>query len=419
MKKLLLILLLNVSLLFSPPPIVGTTIAYGRYVSLNKWAGFFVNPDAYGFIFPAIRPKQLMEYHEERQNRPLFVLTGSALGYTISFLTIPFHKQILQFYEKFWRGAYPEAKILYIGNFYAAFIVLNILILWIALFLFEKIFYLLIEKTETPAFSMFLLMVFIVSNPVTKAFFWTVHEQMFAFLTPLLCIYILLRFNRFRTAVPFERLAGIFFSGGLLLLVYGNFILLIPALVYGVLYQTLKFSKQEKWPFILLKICILILSFFIPTICWVGILKWHGIVYYNFEMTVFHHIVWIPETMQQSIGSFIRQFELNTVAYFKTMWLILVLIIFSFILFVSGKIKILLWTESARITIFIFTYYFLFFWLLGAYFERLTQTLIPIIICFWVVEAGKKITAKKTIYVLSSLTLIWHLYILMSYGPFY
>jgi hypothetical protein len=419
MKKLLLILLLNVSLLFSPPPIVGTTIAYGRYVSLNRWAGFFVNPDAYGFILPAIRPGQLMEYHEERQNRPLFVLAGSAIGYTITFLTKPFHKQILQVYEKFWRGAYPEAKILYIGNFYVAYIILNIVILWISLFLFEKIFSFLIEKTETSTFSMFLLMVFIVSNPVTKAFFWTVHEQMFAFLTPLLCIYILLRFNRLRRVLPFEKLAGLFSAGGVLLLVYGNFILLVPALVYGVLYQSQKFGELEKWPFILLKICILVLLFFIPTICWVGILKWNGIVYYNFEMKVFHHIVWIPETMRQSIGSFIRQLGLNTMAYFRTMWLLLVLIIFSFILFVSGKIKILWGTESARLTIFVFTYYFIFFWLLGAYFERLTQTLIPIIICFWVVAAGQKITAKKTMYVLSSLTLIWQLYILMSYGPFY
>jgi hypothetical protein len=419
MKKLLLILFLNISLLFSPPPIVGSTIAYGRYVSLGKYAGFFVNPDAYGFILPAINPKKLMEYHEERQNRPLFVLAGTALGYSISLLAAPFHKLILHIYKKFWRGAYSESMIFYIGNFYIGFVLLNILILWVALFLFEKIYFLFVDHNGTHALPMFLLMVFIVSNPVTKAFFWTVHEQMFAFLTPILCIYILFRFNNLSFAVSYSRLAGIFIMGGILLLVYGNFILLAPALLYGVFIQSRKFDDFRNWPVLVWRCCFLTLVFFLPTICWIGILKWNGIIYYNFEMHVFHHIVWIPETLHQSFGRFVLQLSSNTIAFLNTMFLIMVLVVFSFIIFIAGKIKVSLKDEYVRMIIFIFLYFFLFYWLLGAYFERLTLTLIPIIICFWLVAAGKKLFAKKMIYVLSSLAFIWQLYFLMSYGPFY
>ncbi|HEY4935310.1 MAG TPA: hypothetical protein VII44_01945 [Puia sp.] len=419
MKKLLFILILNVSLLFSPPPKAGTTDPNGRYISLTRYAGFFLNPDTYGFIFPSIHPKQLLEYHAQRQNRPLFILAGSAMGYSITLLTWPFHKQLLHLYEKFWRGAYTEEKILFIGNFYAGYVLLNILVLWISLFLFEKIFYLLVVRTDAPVFSMFLLMVFIASNPVTKAFFWTVHTQMFAFLTPLLCIYILFRVTLLQTALSFLRLAGFFLTGGVLLLVYGNFILLVPSLLYAVMYQWKKFDDLKNWRTVLIKVCILTLLFFIPTICWIGILKWIGIDYYNFEMKVFHHLVWIPETLHRSFGSFIYQLGLNTLAYFKTMWLLLILILFSMIIFISGKIRISWENDFMRETLFVFLYFFLFYWLLGAYFERLTLTLIPLFGCFWVVVVGQKITAKKMIYVLSSLAMGWHLYVLMSYGPFY
>src|SRR5450631_2953395 len=196
MKKLLFILVLNISLLFSPPPIAGTTDPNGRYISLNRFAGFFLNPDTYGFIFPAIHPKLLFEDHALRQSRPLFILAGSAVGYSITFLSWPIHRQLQNLYRKFYRGIYPKENILLIGNFYLGFILLNILVLWMALYFFEKIFYILINCPKTEVLAMYLLMVFVISNPVTKAFFWTVHQQMFAFLTPLLCFYILLRFRQ-------------------------------------------------------------------------------------------------------------------------------------------------------------------------------------------------------------------------------
>jgi hypothetical protein len=418
MKKLLLILLVNVSLLFSPPPKAGTTDPNGRYVSLTRNAGFFLNPDTYGFIFPSISPKQLLEYHAQRQNRPLFILAGSAIGYSINFLTLPFHKYLVLFYGKFWRGSYPEEKILFIGNFYIGYVLLNIFILWISLFLFERIFYLLVERTEISEYAMFLLMVFIVSNPLTKAFFWTVHTQMFALLTPLLCLYTLFRFSRLETAVSFRCLAGIFFSGGILLLVYGNFILLLPALLYCIIFQDKKFNELKHWLSVLTKACILSLTFFIPTISWIVILKYNGVVYYNFEMDQFHHYVWIPQTLHLSFGTFVRQFGLNSVAFFQTMRQLLILLIFSIIIFTYGKIKISWKNEFMMSTLYVFFYFFLFYWLLGAYFERLTSTLIPLFVCSWVVVLQQKMADKKMIFVLSSLALTWHIYMLSSYGPY-
>ena len=68
---------------------------------------------------------------------------------------------------------------------------------------------------------------------------------------------------------------------------------------------------------------------------------------------------------------------------------------------------------------FVFFCFLLFYWLLGYYSERLTNTLIPVIVCLWLVALGQKITEKKMIFKIGSLALIWHLNVLISYGPFY
>ncbi len=70
-------------------------------------------------------------------------------------------------------------------------------------------------------------------------------------------------------------------------------------------------------------------------------------------------------------------------------------------------------------TLFVFFSFLLFFWILGYYRERLTNTLIPVIVCIWLAALRQKITEKKMIFKLGSLAFIWHLYVLTTYGPFY
>ena len=125
-----------------------------------------------------------------------------------------------------------QDRILLTGNFYLGYFILNILVLWLALFLFERIFYQIVKPSQFSDYAMYLLMVFIASNPITKAFFWTVHQQMFNLLTPLLCIYILSRSDQLQKPLSFSQMASVFLLGGFLLLVYGNFILLLPVLVF-------------------------------------------------------------------------------------------------------------------------------------------------------------------------------------------
>ena len=419
MKKLLLILILHVSLLFSPPPETGKTDPNVRYVSINRYAGFFLNPDTYGFIFPAIKPGLLIINRSQRQSRPLFILTGSAIGYSINFLTWPIRQQITNFYRKFWRGTYSEKQILLIGDFYLGYLLVNLLILWIALYLFEKIFF--DSRNAGPKGRncyKYFPMIFIASNPVTKAFFWTVHQQMFALLTPILCVYILYRFYRITVAVSYMKMLGFFLAAGLLLLMYGNFILLLPVLLICFIRNLKEYKSFKQWPGALMKASGLIMAFFLPTILWIGILKGYGVSYYNFEMQEYHQVIWIPEALNHSVSLFLTQLRENTLEYFQTMRQLLILMFFSLIIFAYSKFDIPWGNRFLRGVLFIIFYFFLFYWLLGFYEARLTNTLIPLIVCFWLAGLQQRIREKKMIFILSSLALVWHSYVLFSYGPF-
>jgi hypothetical protein len=417
MKKLLIILILNISLLFSPSPVPGTTDPNGRYVHLNRQMGFFLNPDTYGFILTAIDPSQLFADKNLRQARPLFILIGTATGYTINLLTSPFHHKLIEFYRKFWRGIYPERLILLMGNFYLGYFLLNVLVLWLSLYLFEKVFDLLVTPGRPANYVKYILMVFIVSNPITKAFFWTVHQQMFAFLTPLLCIYLLLRLCRLKSPFSLLEWASAFFAGGILLLVYGNFLLLLPVLIYAFC-QSVQWDRFKNRIVFLPEILGMVLIFFTPTLLWIGLLKLNGTAYYFFETNYYHELVWIPESIQQSPALFFHRLGIFTLEYLNTMKWLVIMIVFSLIIFFTIKIKISLSSEPVRNTVFIFGCFFLFYWLLGFYDERLTNTLIPIFICFWIAAIGNKISTRKMIIVSGSLAITWHLYVLLSYGPF-
>ncbi len=361
MKKLLLILFVNFTLLFSPASRPATTDPYGRYVHLNSHMSFFLNSDTYGFILTAIDPSQLLTYHHQRQSRPLFILAGTVVGYSVNALTWPVHRQLTSFYRTFWRGSYPAKQILLIGNFYFGYFLINILVLWLSLYLFEKIFNLLLAPGVSPDYLKYIFMIFIVANPITKVFFWAIHKQMFAFLTPLLCIYILLHFKQRNLPVSLLRWGMIFFAAGLLLLVYGNFLMLIPVLLYAFLRDNgwSRLKSQKVLPvFCLLLICS------VPTIAWLGILKLHGMVYFNFEMRYAHELIWIPESLRQSTGIFFHNLGSFTIEYMKTMLCLVILLFFSFVIFLAAKVKILFHEQSVRDTAFVFTCFFLFYWIL-------------------------------------------------------
>jgi hypothetical protein len=417
MKKFLLLIILNLSLLLSPPPVKDDCSCgkFARYIHLTSFAGFTLNPDTYGYIFPAIDPGLLLKKQSQRQSRPLFILSGTAVGYSLFYITKPIHKWLYPVYKKFYTGTYPLEKMFITANFYIAFLLINITILWLSLFLFEKICTTIFTNEKLPVYAMYTLMVFIASNPVTKVFFWTVHQQMFTFFTPLFCIYILLTLIKKESLLKYKSVLLLSLASGILLLVYGSFILLLPVLIFGFCNNYLLFNKYNLL-YLLLKNLLLIMLFALPSVAWILILKKSGVTYYNFEITEYRQLIWIKDSL--TTGTFWKNFLENTLHYIATLKYIFSFLAAFFIVLFATRIKLFKYDMAVKGTLFIFLSFFLFYWILGFYQERLSYTLIPIILCLFIIFCKEELYKKKMVYILCSFAVCWHLYVLLSYGPF-
>jgi hypothetical protein len=413
MRKLALLLLLNISLLFAPSPGPQDTVC-GRYVHLTGYAGFTLNADTYGFIKPAIRPGMLFEPQSQRQSRPLFILAGSAAGYTWYYITLPFKKYLYNLYSSFSRGIYPQHFIYPFGTFYISFVLLNLLVLWLSLYVFEKIYLLVQGKRDV---AMYALMVLIASNPVTKGFIWAVHQQMFTLLTPLWCVYVLMKMNKRESVIPFTYSATMAFAGGLLLLVYGNFLMLLPTLLVGFNLNYTRHRPGYRWLSLTACNALLILLFLLPTMSWIGLLKINGITYYSFEFGAYRQLVWIKDLLSISPGAFFSMFAQHTISYLGTMKDVLIILAGSGVVWWVARARPKMDNHVMAVLV-VLGLFFIFYWLLGFYANRLTFVLVPVICCLLVVIGKQTLHQKPVPYILIASVLAWHLYVLFSKGPF-
>lgn len=423
MKKFLLLIILNLSLLFSPPPRQGSIecMPYMRYIHITRFAGFPLNPDTYGYIFPSVNPGLLLKKNSQRQSRPLFIIAGSIFGYALYYITWPAHRLLYGIFKAHWTGAYPESLMYDLGTFYISYVFINMLILWFSLYLFEKIFIRITGQKKNVGYSMYFMMVFIVSNPVTKAFFWTVHQQMFAFFTPLLCIYIMLRLNDKQDLISYPFLMRLAFGSGILLLVYGNFLLLLPVLLFCFSSNYFRFAGSLNRGGLIFKNLLLILLFVIPTLLWMLILKLNGVSYYSLEIAYYRQLIWIKDSLSVSASAFFQALQKNTMAYFSTMrYFICSLAAAGAIVAIMSRFKLPEQNNTKIIKgiAFVLLCFFCFYWMLGFYEERLTYTLIPVLLCLVIAFCRDSFHQKKMTYILCGLALTWHIYVLLSYGPF-
>lgn len=198
MKKIIpftiLILLLNICFLFSPKPKPETNFC-GEYIPINAHTGFIKNCDVIGFIETGVSPSVLIREKCLRQNRPVYIIVASGIGYGIYYVSNIFNVIHIIDIEK---------------SMYVAYVCLNFIILLLALILFDKIANIL-TAGKISYISVLILSVFIASNFMSKAFFWTAHQQMMAFFMPLLSIYISIHINK---GVPTKWLYMLFFMMG-------------------------------------------------------------------------------------------------------------------------------------------------------------------------------------------------------------
>ena len=402
-----------VSFLFSPKPVSQADYC-GTYIKINKWAGFIRNCDTKYSVNPALYLKSLLEPNTIRQARPLYILfaalLGSSLEIVIHLIGLDYHKEAI---------------------FYFAFVLLNFITLYLGIILYCRI----LASFDIDKFLIISFSIFLICNDTTKAFFWTPHQQMFNIFTPLFIIFIMSRILLAPKMISNKKYLLITLLSGVLLLVYGNFILVLPCILASFLYKAYLENSINNRELLFTAIISMAL-FLIPTLLWIALVTLTAGHYYNHEITAYRQLVWIIDKMQLGIYEFARYLKHYSIKYISTFSLeILTFLIVSFVLICNSFIRgikeegwglvkrndryaimlQILFTSSAIILF--------FYWILGFYTSRLTFTIVPVLLCHLTLKLNNIIKANpQTVIMVRSITIIfaafWFVYHVLKYGPF-
>src|SRR5690606_34579050 len=110
--------------------------------------------------------------------------------------------------------------------FYLGFVLINFIVALATLSIFLRTLHLIVGPWRHSAFLQYSIILLLFSNQITQLFTWTVHTQLFNLLTPLYCLYVGLLIAAGN--ISEYRVRWICFVSGLLLLFYGNFLLVLP-----------------------------------------------------------------------------------------------------------------------------------------------------------------------------------------------
>jgi hypothetical protein len=333
------------------------------------------NCDSEEFQYVAANPGLLLSQRRYRQSRPLYAV----IGWTLS---RPFHwiglasmgrgivANAQQTYQKApTPGAYlPE---------YAGLVLLNFIVLLASVILFLR---LSASRGLFDPLTLFPL-VLIVVNSVTKAFFWTPHSQMLNVLIPVasLALYrwMLVR-ERDITSVESVTLGLLIGVGAL---AYGAFAVMAAGAALCVAIRRGGTTLVSR----IVKAALLVGAFFVPAAGWILFVRLSSGTFYSLEINLNRDFVWIIDLIRSGNGSRIFwTLLLITEAYGETLryvWAVPVIAValLSALLAVRGSLNESLSRNKAMVEsiAFYLAPAFLFFWMLGLYYSRLSWSLVP------------------------------------------
>lgn len=394
---------------------------YGHYVPVGPHLGFVLNHDSYGYLAVAQHPGQLLRPQEVRQSRPLYALLGAAAGYPLTAALGLAGR--LGLAPRWW----PELTRFY--GFYAGYVLLNALTLLASLLLLRWLVKRLAARRGTAVDStgwlFYALAWVLVANPITKAFFWTAHQQMLAFLVPLFCLALAVGLAQ-RAPLGWGRLAGLALGLGLLPLVYGSFALAWPALAFGLWRAEMPAphrALRPRWRPYLGKLLLSACLFALPTLLWIALLRARGVVYYNHEAVRYHQFVWLLEARPLPWPDFARLVASKLADYGRSLQLVGGWLLAGAALWAATRWRQraspapLLPAAAGPALAWVAACFGVFFGLLGYYPERLAYTLLPLVLCllasllpYWPRRYAQPLALAAAAG--------WHLYVLLSYGPF-
>lgn len=423
MKKIfsyfILVLIIAVSFLFAPKPPVSKgpdRLCPVTYIQLNEYMGFSMNCDAIEYMGGSVQPGYLFKKNYSRQSRPLYLLSGSIIGYTIYYLSTPFHNSINKKAGAWFGNKIPEAEVSLYLSHYAGLIFINLLVLVFALIVFEKIIIQITGGWKNGKWLKYGLMLLLLSNHITKTFFWTPHQQLFNTLLPLLCTWLFLKVINSNYSATKQLLISFLF--GLLLLFYGSFLLLLPILICSIFYKS-KVVKKEKILNGLKPALLNSVAFVVPLLVWILILQIAGNNFYSHETEYFREFIWMFDALKDPERNLLNELSISFSAYIKTTGIIVFPFIFLIVsYFITLRNSNSFGSNSYSIIFVITTFLlFLFFFFLGYYTDRLTYTLCPLFITYAALILNRQTLSNLKKYSILIVILAWHLFIILNEMP--
>lgn len=379
-SKWLYVLILAIVLFLSPLLLfqshsVGEEADCSSRIIYNQDFYLPFNCDACDFLYASENYQRLWwEKEHLRQNRPLHIVTVHYIGNMVkslgmaNFFTVP--NDFIGGDLKFKIDDCRYHILNDIGRlwpYYIGYIILNFFILTLAIYLF--CLSIRVMTGYNTIIDVLLISAALCLNQVTKSFLFTPHSQMFALLSMTLAIYaITLLSNQLFSNV---RLMVFSLILGILMLYYGSFIYIIPAMILFLILNTE--IKQLKLKF-LIKLLLMVIIFIIPTLIYIFYLNFKGLEYFNIEIK-YRQFVWVIDALKS--GNTLSVFREKWTGFLSTFNLLITTGFLTFILILSLKLKDI---KHNRGYIVIYIIYLIFTYFMGYYKSRITFiSLLPIL----------------------------------------
>jgi hypothetical protein len=255
-----------------------------RPVRLNAVMAYPFNCDSRVFLYMAHDPGSLLDFHNMWQSRPGYIALSAVGTWTIG----------------------PVADALGIDRWYgqtdSAYIPLVLLNFVVAAAAVALLAWLL-ARLGAPPWAAVAMCTLLAVNDVTKAFYWSPHQQMFALLVPVgtiaLARWVLL------SRPPWWALALAGLGTGLVSLVYGS--VLITVGVVGLV------LLARGWRGLVLG-GVFGGAFLVPTAIWMGVCQQVAGSYYNHATEGYHEFVWLPQAARAgTLPSWLEMTTIGTV----------------------------------------------------------------------------------------------------------
>jgi hypothetical protein len=254
------------------------------------------NCDSYLFLDLAKDPSLLFSSPGALwQSRPLYGVVGYIFAIPLQWTKMDVENPIY--------GALPQ---------YLAFILLNLLLLTFAAMMFRRI---IGARSGLTSWAI-LPMAMLVTNQISKAFFWTPHLQIFNIFIPVFTLYLCYRVQRC-SHVSIVQHTALGLVLGTASLMYGAFVVSLGALVLTLLFAANhSLGSWSRRPTAV--VGVILAAFIAPILVWVSYVTHRVGSFYSHEIVQYRQFVWMMDSIDGGLSHLMKTLSKNLDQFIST-----------------------------------------------------------------------------------------------------